>query len=266
MSVCAVLLVKDEVDIIKPTLDHLLWHVDEIILSDNNSTDGSTDIMLEYARACGNVTYQHDPDPAHYQSRKMTALAYQAWERGHRWVLPVDPDELWYAPEGRSIREWLAAVGGEQTFVKAAIFNHVCASTDMEGEPDPTRRIIWKKWAPLDIRWGKVACRCRPDLVIHNGNHSAETQGTGMLGYGLEIRHFPYRSADQFCKKALSCYHGLQLALDEDKGVGAHCRAYGQAIEEGGIEAGHAWFYDAFWANPPESDDSIVHDPAPRNQ
>lgn len=262
MSTCAVLLVKDEVDMIGPCLRHLLWNVDEILLRDNGSTDGSTEIMEQFSREYANVQYEFDPDPAHYQSRKMTALAFQAFQRGHRWVLPVDPDELWYAPEGRSISEWLAVTGGEQQFVKASIYNHVCTSADIADEPNPVKRIGYRKRWPLDIRWGKVACRCRPDLTIHNGNHSADTMGTGTCGFGLDIRHFPYRSAEQFVKKALSCYHGLQAAVDEDKGVGAHCRAYGQAVEEGGVEAGHAWFYDAFYASPPESDDSIFFDPA----
>jgi len=245
------------------TLRHLLLHVDEILLRDNNSTDGSSEIMVEFAREFSNVSVRLDPDPAHYQSRKMTELAHEAYRRGHRWVLPVDPDEIWYAPEGRTIRDWLAVVGGETQLVKAAIFNHVCSALDDAGDPDPVRRIGWRKRVPLDRRWGKVACRCRPDLSLANGNHDAFTHGIGTTGDGLLIRHYPYRSPDQFVKKALSCYHGLLAATDESEGTGAHCRAYGQAIEEGGVEAGYAWFMDAFWAEDPELDDSLVYDPFP---
>lgn len=263
MSVAAILLVKDEVDVLDHTLKHLLGHVDEILLRDNNSTDGSGELMREYAREHSNVLLELDPDPAHYQSRKMTALAQWAFQRGHRWALPIDPDEIWYAPEGRPISDWLAVVGGEIQFVKAAIFNHVCSGLDDPHDPDPVRRIQWRKRVPLDRRWGKVACRTRPDLVIANGNHEGHTQGIGVTGDGLEIRHFPYRSKEQFVKKALSCYRGLLAAKEESEGTGAHCRAYGRAIEEGGVEAGYAWFRDAFWVEDPHADDSLVYDPAP---
>lgn len=46
-GVCAVMLVKDESDIIETTIRHLLWHVDEVIVADNMSTDGTYDILHE---------------------------------------------------------------------------------------------------------------------------------------------------------------------------------------------------------------------------
>lgn len=263
MSVAAIILAKDEADIIGHTVVHLLNHVDEVLLYDNNSTDGSSQIMRRLAARYDNVHYKHDPNEAHYQSRKMTAFAHEAYQRGHRWVLPVDADEIWYAPEGRSIRDWLDANGREIQFVKAAIYNHVCTSQDNPGEVDPVNRICWRQRVPLDIRWGKVACRCRPDLVIENGNHSARTEGVGMTGYGLEIRHFPYRSKEQFVSKSMNGYNGLRAAVGESQHTGAHVRAYGQMIVDHGVEAGYAWFMDAFCSEHPEQDDSLVYDPAP---
>jgi glycosyltransferase involved in cell wall biosynthesis len=263
LTVAAVLLVKNEQDIIFRTVSHFLGNVDEVIVQDNLSTDGTTEILASLAAEYPQIIHILDDDPQHYQSRKMTALARVAYERGHRWVIPSDADEIWLAPEGRTLRDWLAVVGGENQFVKAAIYNHVCSGLDDPTDPDPVRRIEWRKALPLDIRWGKVACRCREDLVIHNGSHSASTEAPGITTYGLEIRHFPYRSAQQFVTKAVTCYQGLLAAVEEDEGTGAHCRAYGQAIEEGGEEAGHAWFYDAFYAEDPYEDDTLVHGPAP---
>lgn len=258
MTVCAVLLVKNEADIIGHTLGHLLNHVDDVIVQDNGSTDGTSEIIQTFP-----VTYQYDPEVAHYQSVKMTALALQAFELGHRWVLPVDADEIWYAPEGRMIRDWLDGNGREIQFVKAQLYNHVATAKDDPETLDPVRRIGYRQRTPLDMRWGKVACRCRPDLWIDNGNHSARTQGVGTTAYGLEIRHFPYRSPEQFVAKALNGYEGLKAATLEDEGTGAHTRAYGQAIEEGGVEAGYAWFMDAFFSQDPDGDDSLIYDAAP---
>lgn len=291
MSVCAVMLVKDEADIIEATVRHLAWHVDEILVADNMSGDGTAEILAELRRDGVPVSVCDDEEVGYYQAEKTTELAHRAGGLGHRWVIPCDADEIWYAPEGRPIRDWLDALGREHQFVKAAIYNHVataddpptfcscqrenrfrpedeeaeiepCAECGGLATPDPTRRIGWRQRVPLDIRWGKVACRTRPDLSIHQGNHSASTQGIGATGYGLEIRHFPYRSADHFVRKAINGYAAYK-ATDLDEGVGAHWRVYGKAIEEGGPEAGHKWFYDAFWSPDPSKDDSLVYDPAP---
>lgn len=288
MSVCAVLLVKDEADIIEATVRHLAEHVDWILVADNMSSDGTYEILRELALP---MTVGRDEELGYYQAEKTTRLAQEALALGHRWVIPCDADEIWYAPEGRTIRDWLDALGREHQFVKAAIYNHIATATDApEFSPcrecrgaverewarggcprcgatgvvrlDPTERLVWRQRAPLDIRWGKVACRLRPDLEIHQGNHSASTHGVGTTGYGLEIRHFPYRSAEHFTRKAINGYAAYR-ATTLDEGIGTHWRVYGRAIEEGGEEAGHAWFYDAFYSTDPDADDSLVRDPAP---
>lgn len=281
------MLVKDEVDVIEHTVRHLLSHdIAEVIVADNLSTDGTFDLLTALAGADERVIVRTDQEQAYYQSEKTTRLAQEALERGHQWVIPCDADELWYAPEGRSLRDWLDATGLENQMVKAAIYNHVVSALDDPAscdhgfavgdeacptcgdpvenrcDPNPFTRIRYRKRVPLDRQWGKVACRLRPDLVIAQGNHGASTRGTGRTGDGLEIRHFPYRSADHFVRKAINGYAAYR-ASKLPEGIGAHWRAYGQAVEEGGEEAGRAWFYDAFFSTDPERDDSLVYDPAP---
>lgn len=256
------MLVKDEADIIEHTVRHLLGQVDEVLIADNMSTDGTTEILLDLFEHDTRIQVATDEEPGHYQGRKTTELAMRALALGHRWVVPCDADEIWYAPDGRTVREWLIGIGRETQFVKAAIYNHVATAHDNPADPDPVTRIGWRQAAHLEIRWGKVACRLRPDLEIDEGNHSARTQGIGTTAYGLEIRHFPYRSAAQFVSKATKGIAALR-ATDLDEGIGAHWRAYGQAVEEGGTAAGEAWFYDAFFSDDPRSDDTLVFDPAP---
>lgn len=258
------------------------------------------ELVLEFG---GRLEAGTDPEVGYYQDRKTTSLAQYALRAGHRWVIPCDADEIWVAGDGRKLSDWFAGQSREIQFVKAAIYNHIataldppaaCSECSGSGEvfrglgeypvneirrlahgsyvlcpvcsgtvqPDPVRRLAWRQREHLDIRWGKVACRLRPDLEIHMGNHSASTTGTGTTGHGLEIRHFPYRSAEHFVRKAVNGYAAYQ-ATDFGEGVGSHWRVYGRAIEEGGEEAGHAWFYDAFWSTDPLADDSLVNDPAP---
>ena len=90
-------MVKDEADIVAATVAHMCGQVDAVIVADNNSTDGTRDILDGLP-----VTVVDDPDPAYYQSRKMTALAGRARvEFDATWVIPFDADEWWYSPHGR---------------------------------------------------------------------------------------------------------------------------------------------------------------------
>src|SRR5690242_16616279 len=92
----AVAMVKDEADIVADTVEATLREVDAMIVADNGSTDGTREILADLP-----VTVIDDPDPAYYQSVKMTELAAQAADAGADWVLPIDADERWYSPHGR---------------------------------------------------------------------------------------------------------------------------------------------------------------------
>lgn len=263
MTVCAGMLVKDEADIVETTIRHLLTQVDEVVVCDNLSTDGTSEILLRLREELG-IIVQSDEEVGYYQAAKTTALAQEARGRGHGWFIPVDADELWFAGDGRRIADYLDGVPLDAMFVKAAILNHVATATDPPEEPNPVRRLCWRQREPLAYQWWKVACRTRPDLEIAMGNHSARTHGPGREETGLAIRHFPYRSAAQFVRKAENGLAAYRAAPDlMNAGYGAHWKAYGEAVEQGGREAGEAWFYDAFFIGDPERDPSLVFDPAP---
>jgi hypothetical protein len=198
VSTAAAILCKDEEDVIETTVRHLVTQVDEVVVCDNLSTDGTRDILDQLERELG-IVVQTDAEVGFRQAEKTTQLAQDARARGHGWFIPVDADEIWYSGDGRRIADFLDGVSLDVTFVKAAILNHVATALDPEDEPNPVRRLGWRQRQPLAYQWWKVACRCRPDLEIAMGNHSARTHGPGREETGLEIRHFPYRSSAQFC-------------------------------------------------------------------
>ncbi len=77
----------------------------------------------------------------------------------------------------------------------------------------------------------------------------------------LQVRHFPYRSAAQFVRKAITgaaAYACTDLPPDQ----GAHWRAYGEIAERHGTEALADVFREHFWFRSP-TDSGLVHDPAP---
>lgn len=270
--VAGISMVKDEADIVGRTVAHMLGQVDVVLVADNASTDGTTRVLRDVEIAdfvAGNgevpgdrLIICYDEDPAYYQSRKMTHLAELARKLGADWVVPFDADEWWYSPDGRPIREVLAALPDHVTTVPAALYDHVATGHDSD-DPDPVRRTGWRRRTALGLP--KVACRTCLPVTIEAGNHGA-TYPTPRLVDAvaplLEVRHFPYRSADQFLRKVENGSAAYRLT-DLPAGTGAHWRQYGQLLDEGGPDAVRDWFREHFWVFDPTVDTSLVYDPAP---
>lgn len=209
-------MVRDEADIIEATCRHLLAEgVDRLIVADNGSTDATRDIL----EAIDGVEVVDDPEPAYYQARKMTALARRVSEG---WVVPFDADEIWYAPNS-TLAEFLDGTDGD--VVTCIGWDHVRRHDDKPGHPFETMQ--HRRREPQ--RFGKVAFRARPDAVIAQGNHSVTHPGRRVDG--LELRHFQYRSFDQFVRKVRHGKAAYDLT-DLPQSEGAHWRAAGAKTDE----------------------------------
>lgn len=243
MTVFGISMVRDEADIIESTIRHMLHEVDELIVIDNGSVDGTREILAEIP-----ITVLDDPDPAYYQSEKMSALAQQARQRGADWVVPFDADEWWVA-DGR-IGDVLARC--DSHIVTAALFDHVATPDDQLG---------WRRREGLGLP--KVAVRALPGLTIHQGNHGAALTGVRRPRVAdglLTVHHFPYRSPEQFISKVRNGA-AAYAATDLPEGVGVHWRQYGRILDEDGEQGLIDLFNEHFFVEDPEDDPALVFDP-----
>lgn len=254
MTVFGISIVRDEADIIGPIVEHMLGQVDRIIVADNRSRDRTRRILKQFP-----VEVIDDDEPAHFQSRKMTALAQMAAEEGASWVVPFDGDEWWYSPFGR-VGDILEGLAPQWLVASAEVYDQVPTATDPD-DADPTQRIKWRRREACPFP--KVACRTRDDLVIADGNHGATYNGGATVMPGqLVVRHFPYRSAEQFVRKARNGSQAL-AATDLPEEIGAHWRGYGRILEHQGEEVLADVFRRHFWAPVPEVDPTLIFDPVP---
>ncbi len=254
-EVWGICMARNEADIIGPVVAHMATQVDHVLVADNLSTDDTAALA-----AAAGADVVRDDDPAYRQSEKMTALAHQARAAGATWVVPFDADEIWTSPFGR-IGDVLTGLGVQVAY--ADLYDHVPTSLDDDDITDPTRRMGWRRQMPGGLP--KVACRTADDLTIDQGNHGARyadidipTTVTGQL----VVRHFPYRTREQFVAKAKQ--GAAALALTQlPRSSGAHWREYGLIAERDGDDALADVFTKWFYAPDPHCDPGLIYDPAP---
>jgi glycosyltransferase involved in cell wall biosynthesis len=256
MSACAVMLVKDELDIIAPVVRHLLAQVDQVIVSDNASSDGTRERLGELAARNDRLTVLDDTETGYYQARKTTALALLAARGGHEWVIPCDADEWWYAPDGRRLADFLAGVPPDTVRVRAPLYNHIPTGLDRTQIADPLARIGWRFRNHQPLKFGKVACRLLPGLEIEMGNHAAAVPGIGTELVDLCIRHFSWRTAAQYLRKIRNGEKAY-AATDLPEGYGSHWRGFAGAPDAAVTEHFYRWFY----VGDPNSRDDLIYDP-----
>ncbi len=228
MKVVMTLLVRDEQDILRENLEfHLAHGVDEVILMDNLSVDGTAEIAREYERA-GKLVYLFQPRDDYSQGRWVTRMARHASRRlGADWVIHSDADEFW-RPHTGSIKDVLRAV--ESRVGAIAVERTNFAPRPDDGDP------FWRR---MDVRYArsvnalgdplppKVAHRGHDRVAIAQGNHSisigAEPVKCGNAA--MTILHFPIRSRAQFSNKIVKGGAAYERNTELGPGVGSTWRS-----------------------------------------
>jgi glycosyltransferase involved in cell wall biosynthesis len=266
MAVVAIMMVRDEEDVIAQVVRHTLAQVDWMIVADNASTDRTRPILaaLAAADAQGRLAIVDDPVVAYRQAEKMSALAARAAAEdidNDTIIVPVDADELWYSPTGRPLRHLLPALPWD--VFAAPLFNHLRTALDVD-DPDPFLSMVWRQRDPGGLP--KVAFRWRRGALIEQGNHGVHLPGQvrHLTETVIALRHFPIRSAEHLIGKARNgaAAYADEGAADLPEDWGVHWRAWGQMLTTGGPQALQAayrahWFYDS------PVDQGLIRDPAP---
>jgi glycosyltransferase involved in cell wall biosynthesis len=97
--ISALMVVRNEADILPINLlHHFSAGIDHVFAVDNGSSDETPDILEQFARE-GRLTWRRDTG-TYRQSALTTELARHAHQQGADWVIPIDADEFWHAPDG----------------------------------------------------------------------------------------------------------------------------------------------------------------------
>src|SRR6266545_2784998 len=245
MRLVLTVLARDEADVIDAQVAfHLNAEVDFVIATDNNSHDGTTEILEAYAR--DRVLHLiREPAEGLRQGEWVTRMArLAATDFGADWVINADADEFWW-PRGGSLKEMLAAVPERYGIVQSFWRSFVPRPDD--GAFFAERMTVrLSQQAPINDPTSvyrpvtKVAHRADPEVVVGRGNH-------GLVGsrlvplpswHPIEVLHFPLRSQAQWARKVELQGEAFTKHI-ERTGTGYHLTAY-DALQTGRIDEHHA--------------------------
>jgi Glycosyl transferase family 2 len=245
MKLVVTVLARDEADVIDAQVAfHLNAGADFVIATDNNSQDGTTEILEGYERL-GVLRLIREPAEGLRQGEWVTRMARAAAaEHGADWVINSDADEFWW-PRGGSLKEVLGAVPREYGIVQAFWRSFVPRPDD--GQPFAERMTArLTQLAPINDPTSfyrpvvKVAHRGDPRVVVARGNHALGESSFATLTtwHPVEVLHFPLRSRAQWMRKVELQGEAFTKHI-ERSGTGYHLKGY-DALRDGRIEQQHA--------------------------
>jgi len=227
-KVFVVMMVKDEIDIIGYNIEYLQTQdIDYFYIANNLSTDGTKELLFELSKKYGNMTIFDDNRFAYYQSDKMNNWCNNCFKMGADIVIPIDADEIWYSKDstktlGRTLKE-----------TDADIF--VANSTDYIptiNDPKNSNPILSMTHRKKNSdSFSAVAFKKYPGFYLEMGNHNVINHKGVRVQDLIGIRHYQYRSFDQFSRKVKNgkkVYDDTTLPTF----IGSHWRKLGKMTED----------------------------------
>lgn len=235
------LLVKNEEDILE---NNLLFHkamgVDSFIITDNNSTDRTPEIIRKYKEK-GWVEEVIEETATDYQQKKWVDRMIWKAKRIYKadWVINADADELWYSPSGNLKTELSVSRSNVLACEVKSVYpeegkpfwqwNKI---VKMVSEPDCYNL---SRHSLFERQNKKVIHRTKSYLQISMGNHKVAMLPKRSTNSEVCVYHYNIRGKQHYMDKMIN--GGKQLEQRRSKHGGRHWRYAYQLYKEGNLEA-----------------------------
>ena len=252
------LLVKNEADIVRDNIEfHLAHGVDYIIATDNNSSDGTKEILLEYEiKGVLHMISENGTDfDCTTWNNNMARLAYERFQADI--VFRNDADEFWH-PQSGNLKDCFKVHENDAILEIERISVLLENSRGTESFPQNTRFAVTNPITTQDVSGVKVESknqnfylyRLRPKLAIRTskignielprGNHSISNEGNFDIKRisNIRIYHFPIRSKKQFNQRVVRNGLGVlnNTSAQSDEGFSWHIKRMYQSLIDGKLD------------------------------
>lgn len=235
------LLVKNEEDMLE---ENLIFHkaigVDGFIITDNNSSDRTPEIIRKYKEK-GWIVEAIEEKATDYQQKKWVDRMIWKAKSVHKadWIINADADEIWYAPSGDLKTELVSSRANVLTCEMKCVYPE-------EGKPfwqwgqtvevvNDLERYNLSRYSLFARQNKKVIHRTAGYIQISMGNHKVTMFPKKVAKSNIRIYHYNIRGKKPFLEKMIN--GGKQLEQNPKKHGGRHWRYFYQLYKEGLLEA-----------------------------
>jgi hypothetical protein len=225
--IAMLMLVRDEIDIIEQNIEfHLRFGIENFVVTDNGSVDGTRDILADFQRRLGkSMVIIDDAEPAYHQSVRVNRMIQVGKKQFRpRWIISSDADEFWYPASGRYDSE----MDGRKNILNCYWHNFL-----------PRPNTMWQQFTDIgDMpgyhgRMSKAFCLARGLFGMYVGNHESRSIPQIMSrSENIRVYHYPVRSYEQFERKVVQG-HRAALKASHQESKAWHWREYYQYWETG---------------------------------
>jgi hypothetical protein len=237
MKLVAVSIVKNEADVIEAFVRHTGAWVDEHLIFDHDSTDGTREILSELVREGAALRLFGGTALANLQQDRSNHLARLAFsDMAADWVLPLDADEFLVSLDRTTLESALTRAPVDQP-VSVALINYSPTTVDDAGETNPVKRIRHRQHGPASTHKIFIprSLGLRPDTVAGKGNHALFHQTRPVPAYPLTevwLAHFALRSPQQQVLRVVTAELQKLSRGKAHEGLDTHYRLGFQLLSE----------------------------------
>lgn len=226
--IAALMMVKDEIDVIEHNIHYLCTQeLDAIYVYDNGSTDGTVEKLCQLSEFYDQLLVQYDPVVGYYQADKMNKWANEILQDEADFVIPIDADEIWYSKDPNYTLGGIIRKTNADIFV-AKSTDYIPTLLDDFGESNFIKRMSHRK--ENSNSFNAVAFNYSPEFWLEMGNHNVLNHPGERVSDVIGIRHYQYRTFNQFKKKVTNGKAAYD-ATDLPEYMGSHWRRLGSLNE-----------------------------------
>lgn len=235
-KVIMTLLVKNEEFMLEQNLlFHKLMGIDYFIVTDNNSTDATMDILKKYQRKGWILEIIDESAEDYNQKVWVDRMIWKAKTEYHAdWVINADADELWYSPSKNIKIDLAKARGNVQRCVVTSVYPEEgkpfwqwCHIVNYVSNPEEYDLSIF---SIFERQNRKVIHRTDGYLQISMGNHKVSMFPKISEKSQIRVYHYNVRGRQAFIEKMIN--GGKQLEERKQKHGGRHWRYFYELHKE----------------------------------